>query len=122
LTTATEELEGGKRVFRCRLKATWSLRARIAFWSVCGLEILLISTLASEHPWIWMLLLSMSLVGWWLEQEKRTLLLWILALLDEIATELGLVKIPRHTESSATLAAEQSKISVTNTASEKVAG
>jgi glycosyltransferase involved in cell wall biosynthesis len=123
LATATEELEGGKRVFRCRLKATWSLPARIVFWSVCGLEILLISMLASAHPWIWMLLLSMSLLGWWLEQEKRTLLLWILALLDEVAAELGLVKISRRVDFSATPATtEPAKVSATNTPSEKVAG
>jgi hypothetical protein len=70
-----------------------------------------------------MLLLSMSLLGWWLEQEKRTLLLWILALLDEIAAELGLVKIAQRANSSATPATtEQTKVAPTNTASEKIAG
>jgi len=105
LVTATEELEQGKRVFRCRLKATWSLPARIVFWSVFGAEILLISMFATTHPWIWMLLLSMWLFGWWLEQEKRTLLLWIRALLDEVASEQGLVKLtPAAQDSHATTA------------------
>ena len=40
-----------------------------------------------------MLLLSMSVLGWWLEQEKRDMLLWIAALLDEVAAEQKLVKI-----------------------------
>ena len=93
LTTVTEELGQRKRIFRCRLKATWSLPARIAFWSVCGAELLVIGLLAPSHHWVWMLLLSMSVLGWWLEQEKRDMLLWIAALLDEVAAEQKLVKI-----------------------------
>jgi len=93
LTTVTEELTGGKSIIRCRLKATWSLPARIAFWSACGIELLIIGWLAAAQPWIWMLLLTLSLFGWWLEHERRTLLLWIAAFLDEVAAEQGLVKL-----------------------------
>jgi len=42
-----------------------------------------------------MLLLSMSLLGWWLEQERRNMLLWIAALLDEVAAQHQLVKLLR---------------------------
>ena len=91
--TVTEELGQAKRIFRCRLKATWSLPARIVFWSACGLELLIIGFLSPKYPWIWMLLLSMSAFGWWLEQERRNMLLWIAALLDEIAANQQLVKI-----------------------------
>src|SRR6185503_18345124 len=42
LTTATEDFEGGKRLFRCRLRAFWSLPAKAAFWSLLGFEMLLI--------------------------------------------------------------------------------
>ena len=93
LMTVTEELGQAKRIFRCRLKATWSLPARIVFWSACGLELLIIGFLSPKYPWIWMLLLSMSAFGWWLEQERRNMLLWIAALLDEIAANQQLVKI-----------------------------
>ena len=95
LTTVTEELGQGKRIFRCRLKATWSLPARIAFWFACGAELLAIGWLAPVYPWIWMLLLSMSAVLWWLEQEKRTMLLWIAALLEDVAASQRLVRIER---------------------------
>jgi glycosyltransferase involved in cell wall biosynthesis len=98
LTTVSEELPGGKRIIRCRLKATWSLPARIAFWSACGVELLVIGWLAAAHPWIWMLLLTMSVFGWWLEQERRTLLLWIAAFLDEVASEHGLAKLTARGE------------------------
>jgi hypothetical protein len=93
LTTVTEELAGGKKIIRGRLAATWSLPARIAFWSACGAELLVIGWLAAAHPWIWMLLLTMSVLGWWLEQERRTLLLWIAAFVDEVASEHGLSKL-----------------------------
>src|SRR6266540_5509226 len=55
LTTVTEELAAGKKIVRCRLNATWSLPARIAFWSLAGAELLLIGWLAAACPWIWML-------------------------------------------------------------------
>ena len=93
LTTVTEELGRGKRVFRCRLKASWSLPARIAFWAACGAESLVIAMLTPAHPWIWSLLLSLPVFGWWLERQKRSVLLWINALLDEVAAEQSLIKI-----------------------------
>jgi len=98
LTTATEELAGGKKIIRCRLAATWSLPARIAFWSACGIELLLIGWLAEAYPWAWMLLLTLSVFVFWLEQERRTLLLWIAAFLDEVAAEQGLVKLTARRE------------------------
>ena len=97
LTTVTEELAQGHKVFRCHLNATWSLPARIAFWSVAGVELPVIGLVAPSYPWIWMLLLSLAAFGWWLEQEKQRLLLWIAALLDEIGTELKLVKLREET-------------------------
>src|SRR6266508_6278016 len=93
LTTATEELAQGRKVFRCQLRATWSLTARIAFWSTAGVELAIIGLVAPSHPWIWMLLLSLAAFGSWLEQEKHRLLLWIAALLDAIGAEQKLVKI-----------------------------
>ena len=99
LATVTEELGQGKRIFRSRLKANWSLPARIVFWSACGAELSVIGWLSSAHPWIWMLPLSICALGWWLEQERRNLLLWIAALLDEVAAEQKMVKIQREPES-----------------------
>src|SRR6266516_3388434 len=105
LTTVTEELGQRKRIFRCRLKATWSLPARIAFWSACGAELLVIGFLSASYPWLWMLLLSMSIVGWWFDQEKRKILLWISALLDEVAASLKLARLQRKADPSGPTAA-----------------
>ena len=37
LTTVAEEHPEGKQLIRCRLRARWALRTKVAFWSLCGL-------------------------------------------------------------------------------------
>ncbi len=93
LTTATEDFAGGKRLFRCRLRAEWSLLAVLAFWSALGFEVLLISTVRKDLPWIWMLLLTMPLFGWFIEQEKRNQQRLIAAFLGDLAKQRGLTKL-----------------------------
>ncbi|HEU0011838.1 MAG TPA: glycosyltransferase [Verrucomicrobiae bacterium] len=98
LTTATEDFDGGKRLFRCRLRAFWSLPAKAAFWSLLGFEMLLIGVVARDEPWLWMLLLTMPIFGWFLEQEKRNLLRSIAAFVDEVARQRGLTKLKYDAE------------------------
>ena len=93
LTTATEDYGGGKRLFRCRLRAHWSLLAKLAFWSAMGFELLLIGVVRHDLPWFWMLLLTMPLFGWFIEQEKRNQQRLIAAFLDDVAKERGLTKL-----------------------------
>lgn len=93
LTTATEDFAGGKRLFRCRLKSQWSLLAVLAFWSALGFEVLLISAVRKDLPWIWMLLLTMPLFGWFIEQEKRNQQRLIAAFLEDVAKQRGLTKL-----------------------------
>ena len=93
LTTMTEELEQGKRTFRCRLQPQWSLLAKVFFWTVLGAELFLVGLLAPIQPWIWMLLLTVPMISVFLEYEQWTLLQTIAALLDETASGLRLVKL-----------------------------
>lgn len=93
LTTATEDFAGGKRLFRCRLGAQWSLLAVLTFWSALGFEVLLISVVRNDLPWIWMLLLTMPLFGWFIEQEKRNQQRLIAAFLGDVAKQRGLTKL-----------------------------
>lgn len=93
LTTATEDYGGGKRLFRCRLRAHWSLLAKLAFWSAMGFELLLIGVVRHDLPWFWMLLLTMPIFGWFIEQEKRNQQRLIAAFLDDVAKERGLTKL-----------------------------
>ncbi len=93
LTTATEDYGGGKRLFRCRLRAHWSLLAKLAFWSAMGFELLLIGVVRHDLPWFWMLLLTMPIFGWFIEQEKRNQQRLIAAFLGDVARERGLTKL-----------------------------
>ena len=93
ITTATEDYGGNKRLFRCRLKTHWSLVANLAFWSAFGFELLVIGIVRHEQPWMWMLLLTMPIFGWFLEQEKRNQQRLIAAFLDDVAKQRGLTKL-----------------------------
>jgi glycosyltransferase involved in cell wall biosynthesis len=93
LATATESYGGGKRLFRVRLRAHWSLLGKLAFWSAFGFELLVIGIVRHDLPWFWMLLLTMPLFGWFIEQEKRDQQRLIAAFLDDVAKQRGLTKL-----------------------------
>jgi O-antigen biosynthesis protein len=93
LTTATEELDQGKRNVRCRLSPHWSLLAKVLLWGALGLELVLVAFLAGIQPWIWMLLLTTPVLYWLLEHEQWSLQESLGLLLDEAAASLGLVKL-----------------------------
>ena len=88
LTTATEYHLG---LIRCRLKSSWTFLSRVLFWSVVGLEILIIA--AVGHWWAWFNLLTLLLLVHLLNASKRDLQRVFAAFLDERAKESGLVKI-----------------------------
>jgi hypothetical protein len=93
MTTATEDYGGGKRLFRCRLRGYWSLLANLTFWAAFGFEFLVIGIVGNAQPWLWMLLLTMPIFGWFLEQEKRNQQRLIAAFLDDVAQQRGLAKL-----------------------------
>ena len=92
LTTVSEELANGCTL-RCRLDSTWSLRATLAFWLLGALELVVIGLFAVFQPWLWMMLLSLPILSWFLEFEKRSTQVQITALLDEVAAEFGLTRV-----------------------------
>src|SRR4030095_1144078 len=92
LTTASEEYVRGGRLFRCRLQGFWSLPAKLAFWSAFAFELLVIGIVRSEQPWLWMLLLTMPIFGWFIEQEKRNLQRLIAGLLHDVGKPRGLTQ------------------------------
>lgn len=94
ITTVAEVTNAGQQMFRCRLNAGWSLLAKVTFWTSCALELLLLGFMAASVPWLWMILLTLPLLGLYYESEKRTLQQLIIAFLDEVAAEHGLKKVP----------------------------
>ncbi len=93
LITVSEPMAGDNKLFRCRLRATWSLAGVITFWAVLGFELLIIGMVAKDLPYLWMLLLTMPLLGLYLEQDKRDLQRMIVAFLDSVANDLKLKKL-----------------------------
>jgi hypothetical protein len=95
LATVVETHERGRQLLRCRLKAVWSLAAKLAFWTLLGLELLALGLFTPAWPW-WLILLTLPVAWWLLEREKRRLQSILLVFLDELAKERGLIKLPRH--------------------------
>jgi GT2 family glycosyltransferase len=93
VTTVAEELEGGKKVLRCRLRGSWSFLSRLVVGAALGLLLLLGLWLTGRWPWIWLSWLALPLAGALLEREKRVLLRILAALLNEVAQELEWVNL-----------------------------
>jgi glycosyltransferase involved in cell wall biosynthesis len=98
LTTVAEDHPPNKQMIRCRLRARWSLPARIAFWSLCGLELLVLGFVgAGLRWWMWLLsLASLALLVWWLRNEQRKLQSMITVFLDGLAKDWKLTKVWRE--------------------------
>jgi hypothetical protein len=96
LTTVSEQLAGANQLLRCRLRANWSLLARICFWSGSGLVLLLVG-LAGHWPlvWIWALLgiMLLFLFAWILKQESRNLKNAVASLIEAVAKQRGLTRL-----------------------------
>jgi hypothetical protein len=98
LTTVTEELDQNRRTFRCRLEPQWSLLAKVLFWAVLGVELFVVGLVASSRHWIWMLPMTMPFLFSFLEYEQWILQQSIASLVDEVAAELGFMKLDRGAE------------------------
>ncbi|HZO84189.1 MAG TPA: glycosyltransferase [Verrucomicrobiae bacterium] len=92
LTTVSEELDNGYTL-RCRIENTWSLRATLGFWMLAALELVMIGLFARFQPWFWMMLLSLPILSWFLEFEKRATQMQVTAVLDEVAAEFELTRV-----------------------------
>lgn len=94
LTTVTEDQAPAKHLLRCRLCPRWSLAAKVAFWSLAGLELLALGLAGSRFRWLWLLLLTLPLLAWFLRREQRTLQSMLVIFLDGLARERNLSKQP----------------------------
>ena len=92
LTTVSEQMEHGYTL-RCRVENTWSLRATFGFWVLTALQLIVIGLFARFQPWLWMMLLSLPILSWFLEFEKRATQWQITSLLNEVAAEFGLARM-----------------------------
>jgi hypothetical protein len=92
LVTVNEYLANNRIFLRCRLDAKWSGLARFLFWSMLILEIFLIGFLCRIQPWIWMILLTVPLLGWFFDDELRYQKLLLGVQVEKTADHLNLEK------------------------------
>jgi GT2 family glycosyltransferase len=112
LTTVAEDHPQNKQLIRCRLLTRWSLQAKVAFWSLCGFELLILGIVGGWLPWLWLLLLTLPLMAWFLRGEQRTLQSMIAVFLDELAKEWKMTKLQPKVDSKPAKPVEQSPGSV----------
>jgi len=93
LTTATEDLDQGRKSFRCRLQSTWSLRARILFWAVALTLSIVVLSFSADLPEVWMLPMLLVILHWYLEEERQALAHTTVRLLDQAAAAHALIKL-----------------------------
>jgi len=93
LTTVTEDHGKARHLLRGRLRVRWSLQAKVAFWALAGLELLVVGFVAPWLHWLWLLLLTLPLLAFFLQREQRTLQSMLVVFLDELARDWKLVKI-----------------------------
>ncbi|PYJ07797.1 MAG: glycosyl transferase [Verrucomicrobia bacterium] len=93
LTTVGEELEQGRKTFRCRIRGFWSVPARIVFGALSVALCVLILTLARTTPWIWMSLIALPLAGWVFDEGRQEYERALAALIDGVAKEQALTKL-----------------------------
>jgi hypothetical protein len=112
LATAAEDHAQGRHLIRCRLRVRWSLQAKVMFWGLAGLELLLVGLLVSwwSWPWPWLSLLSLPLFAWFFHRQGRNLQSMIVVFLDQLAKELNLTKLPPEPETAAARLSEPSSI------------
>ena len=94
LTTVAEEHPEGKQLIRCRLRGRWALRTKVAFWSLCGVELLVCGLWQARLPWVWSLLVTLPLLAWYFSRQQRNLQSMIMVFLDDLAGEWHLAKVP----------------------------
>jgi GT2 family glycosyltransferase len=94
LTTVTEELELGRKNFRCRLEVFWPLRAKLLFWSVVAVELLLITWFAEPLPWLWLLPIALPLLSWFIAEQGRDFRSALISMMEDAARRHDLVRLP----------------------------
>ncbi|MDE3066722.1 MAG: glycosyltransferase [Verrucomicrobiota bacterium] len=94
LTTVTEELELGRKNFRCRLETFWSFQVKWLFAALVVVEALAIAALAEQLPWLWLLPATLPLSFWFVAEQGRDFQFVVAALIDDAARRHGLVRLP----------------------------
>jgi O-antigen biosynthesis protein len=94
LATVAEPHAGDKQLVRCRLKAAWSLSAKVAVSTILGFELVVIGFVWHSFWQIWFLLLTVPAFAWHVHQDRRAVQRLIAVVLDDVARKNDMVKLP----------------------------
>ena len=93
LTTAAEDHHQGRCLMRVRLQPRWTLEARVMFWALVGLEVVVLGLMHGQTSWRWLVLLSVLPVVWFVRLQARHLQSMIVVFLDDAAEKWKLTKL-----------------------------
>jgi len=99
LVTAAEDHPRDRQLIRCRLRARWSLHAKVVFGLLMALEAIVVGYFGG---WSALLLLTLPLFAFFLHRQKRSLQSQLIVFLDGLAKELKLVKMSASPTSAPT--------------------
>jgi glycosyltransferase involved in cell wall biosynthesis len=97
LATVAEPHAQGKQRVRCRLRAAWSLSAKVTLCLMLGFELVVIGFVWHTLWQIWFLVLTVPAFAWYVNHNRRDLQRLIAVVLDDIALRNGMVKLNRET-------------------------
>jgi len=93
LLTVSEDLAHGKKTFRCRIRGSWSLYAKLMFGLLAGAVLFLILSTARNYPWIWFSLVAIPLAVWVIDDERQDYEHALAAIVDTVASDHALTPI-----------------------------
>jgi len=93
LTTVSEELDRGRKNFRCRIERRWSLQAKIAFAVIAAAVATALVSFARVSPWVWMSLIAVPLIVWFFEENCQEYERSLCGVLDQAAVSRNLIKL-----------------------------
>lgn len=94
LTTAAEDHPRGQQRLRCRLRGRWSLQAKVMLWILLGLETLVAGFFGKWLLWLGVIGITAVAFAWFISRQTRSLQSMLIIFLDNLAKDLGLLKIP----------------------------
>ena len=96
LATVVEDLARKTHLLRCRLRVRWSLQSKVLFWTLVGCELPLLGYFGPKVRSAYFALLLIPILFWFLRRQGRNLQSMIVVSLDQLAKELGLVRLPEE--------------------------
>jgi glycosyltransferase involved in cell wall biosynthesis len=93
LTTVAEPHAQGKQMVRCRLRAGWSLFAKVALFAMFLFELVVIEFVWHALWEIWFLVLTVPAFAWYVNHDRSDLQRLISVVIDDVAKKNAMIKV-----------------------------